>query len=237
MRSRKGAGMNDRRASDTEPERRSRTTEGIWVALITAGATLGVAVIGLFGAASTGAVNISLGPAPTEVRTVTVAAPTPSDNPTSSALASAPASSVGASARSYLRDLEPADGGYKAAHPTTLGQKQYYDSIGMYCSGNTTRIVWGVPLGSRALTVVLGIDSDAGGAAIGGTARVQFLDENGTPLRSPLEVAIGRPASISIPVQGKAQMQVMCTAHNPQTERKGYVPYFDIELADAAFVS
>jgi hypothetical protein len=147
------------------------------------------------------------------------------------------ASSVGVGARSYLRDLEPADGGYKAPHPTTLGQKQYYDSIGMYCTGNITRIVWGVPLGSRALTVVLGIDSGAGGAAIGGTARVQFQDENGASLRSPLEVAIGQPASVSVPVEGKAQVRVSCTAHNSQTERKGYVPYFDIELAEAAFTS
>ena len=149
---------------------------------------------------------------------------------------SPPQSSAGTGARSYLRDLQPADGGYKAPHPTTLGQKQYYDSIGMYCTGNTTRIVWAVPLGSRELVAVLGIDSAAGGSAIGGTARIQFRDESGIPLRPSAEAAIGRPASISVPVQGKAQMQVLCTAHNPQTEGKGYTPYFDIELADAAFV-
>ncbi|MFL6130853.1 MAG: hypothetical protein ACJ73E_17530 [Mycobacteriales bacterium] len=233
--------MSDHRAGVEAPEGHRRLPEGIWVALITAAATLGVAVIGLFGAASTGAVSVGFGAPPTEVRTVTVtvAAPSassPSVAMTPAASSSSPQAPGGAAARSYLRDLQPADGGYKSPHPTTLGQKQYFDSIGMYCSGSTTRIVWGVPLSSRSLVAVVGIDSGAGHSAIGGTARLQFQDENGSPIRS-VEVAIGRPASINVPVEGKAQLRVLCTAHNTETERRGYVPYFDVELADAAFVS
>lgn len=222
-------------ATRAQATRKHRFSPEVRGALVGAAATLLATAATIFIGSTTDTVTVNVGAAPTEVRTVTVTVPPPvpsSPSPTSSPSAS----STGGATQSLLKELEPVEGGART-HTATMGQRTYYDGVQVFCTGSTHRVVWSVPVGAQTLDATVGIDNNTGSYAIGGSARVQFQDESRQSLGAPVTVAIGSSSTVKVPVSGKAQVMVLCTARNPERERGGYSPYFYIELGDASFTS
>jgi hypothetical protein len=134
-------------------------------------------------------------------------------------VSSQPRHQRGASDWSYLPRSSHASGGYWSNDPDhgvtfdteQIGTKTYLDSVRFEClrSDFDDTVAYDVA-GYKTLSAVIGVPSDASDAA-GRSATIKFLkDGTTTQLGSEASLALDRPQTVNIDLQGASQVVINC---------------------------
>lgn len=110
--------------------------------------------------------------------------------------------------------------------------ENYIQSVRKYCGSEPQQQaqVWSTA-GFNRLTGVIGF-ADGEEDAIGVTAQISILDQDGRPLEAPFDVALGKPKQINVDLQGAVQTQIICTGRD--TSSGEFRWDFHVILGDAA---
>jgi hypothetical protein len=115
----------------------------------------------------------------------------------------------------YLDSLRPVDG-YYDANPINLSGKRYPRSVGFYCSSPTYSYVeWNVA-GSQEFRATIGI-ADNTSDAFGRIVEMIFYDQDGHQLGKTVDVSVGHPVPVTLPLTGVVHMRVVCSARDAKT--------------------
>lgn len=129
----------------------------------------------------------------------------------------------------YLIDLEAIQNS-AGSGSFTLSGKPYDRSVKKYCGppSSTSTQIWS-SAGFGRFTAMVGVADDER-ASVGITAKVTFKDQDGRDLSPQLSVSLGHPRRVQLTLDGVVQLQVLCTAHDGGTNRRGTY----VTLGDAA---
>ncbi|MBT8227538.1 MAG: hypothetical protein HKP61_07215 [Dactylosporangium sp.] len=184
------------------------------------------------GAASGNSPSPTLSPSPSPSPSPSVL-PSPSD----SVSPSDPYSSSGypdpsysyqnSGAITYLDNVDPVGGTISSHGAVSFGGKRYPRSIQKYCYRPTqTYLEWNVA-GSSKFTATLGISDDTEDS-FGAIAEMIFYDQDGHELLpKPVDVSVGHPQPVEIPLSGVVHLRVTCSGRDAKTN--------DVRSTTAAF--
>jgi hypothetical protein len=196
----------------------------IWVAIVS----------GLFGVvASVGAALISnAAGGPITVNVGTQSPPGAGPTTATAALTTAPPT-VAVSARTsvsaaptgdqvaYLTKLQTTAGYTGSVGVFQISTQPYEQSFKKYCdTGASVPTTWSIA-GYNEFTATVGI-ADNEENAVGAVAHIAIQDQDGRNLLAPFDVALGRPQSVQVAVQGVVQLQVMCSGRDSTGKPRGY---------------
>ncbi len=162
----------------------------------------------------------SPGPSPTEdspspSTTDSATDPSPSDTSGTDGVPSLAPGSI-----TYLDSVNPVNGGYNTTAVSFAG-KRYPRSVSMVCEDATSRYIeWNVA-GAQTFKTVVGVGDDTSDA-FGNIAEMIFYDQDGHQLGKAVDVSVGHPAAVTIPLQGIVHVRVTCSGRNAKTNEQRY---------------
>ncbi|SCL26172.1 hypothetical protein GA0070616_3253 [Micromonospora nigra] len=157
--------------------------------------------------------------------------PTPTDQSTPSP---DPTASVAAVTR--LSSLKPVSDGnnYAGLEIAHVGNVAYPDSPSMGCGETSKRHVEWNSAGQGHFDATLAID-DNDPQASQAKIIVEFLNHDGQPLRNHVEVTIGNPRKVSIPLDGALRLRLNCQADDRTASSRSVHAY--LYLLNAQFTA
>jgi hypothetical protein len=225
-------------------KRSSRRLVPIWVAVVSGvfGVVASVSAA-LISTAAGGPITVNVGYPPQQVQQVAVVQTTPPTTPTTPATSSAPetppetttpttAPATLGEQLTYVHGLDFTTGGVGNGGPFSISGQRYEESFKKYCGespGTQSPSGWNVA-GYKRFTAVVGIADDEK-SALGAIARISIKNQDGTNLIPPFDVALAKPRTIDIALNGAVQIQVVCAGRTSSGEPRGL---FYATFGDAA---
>jgi hypothetical protein len=195
-------------AGSSEQKRESRSTQ-VWVAVV--GGIFGIiaaATAAVISNASGGPITIQFDPQETATRQDS---PT---EPTRLAPTTAPVVPAERNQGTYVQLLSFTSGEARDIGAFSISGNRYDYSLKKTCVYRGSDPLGFATAGYKRITAVMGIaDNERDTAGI--KARITIRNESGTDLVAPFEIALGKPRTIDVPLNGAVQVQIDCVGQFP----------------------